>query len=279
MQLEKAALACGAKILHFSPAVLTGAASDSRNVRRGDLFTAIRGERADGHDFARTAVSNGASAVLAQRDPFQGEPLSPVLLVEDSVKALGCISHAWRKEFKGKVIGITGTAGKTTTKELLAHILSLHGKTARTPMNLNSQIGMPISIMAADGDEDFWVMEAGISHPEDMDELGPILEPDMAIILNAGTGHSLGLGDRGTAYYKARLLAHRKKGSVSLVCADYDDLAREARMLCPETVFFSALGREAPYRVAYMGLDEKARGQYRLWLEEKEVDVTCALSG
>ena len=103
MQLEKAALACGARILHFSPAVLTGAASDSRTVRPGDLFAAIRGERADGHDFAKTAVSNGASAVLAQQDPFQGEPLSPVLLVENSVQALGCIAHAWRNEFKGKV--------------------------------------------------------------------------------------------------------------------------------------------------------------------------------
>lgn len=279
MTLEEAARAAHAKVLNPADVVLHGAASDNREVKNGDLFVAIAGERADGHDFAAAAVKAGAAAVLAERDPFRGEPAAPVLLADNSVQALGRIGHAWREAFSGRVAGITGTAGKTTTKELLAHILSVRGKTAKNRMNLNSQIGMPISMTAADGDEMFWVMEAGISHPNDMDELGPMLEPDLAVILNVGPGHALGLGGRGTAYYKSRLLAHIRKGGTALVSADYEDLVREARALRPDAVFFSTKGKPVPFRAGYLGLDENGRGNYRLWLDGEELDVSCALSG
>ena len=279
MTLEQAARAAGADILYPAEVTLCGAASDSRKVTPGQLFVAIPGERVDGHDHAVAAVEAGAAAVLAQRDPFDGRPLAPVLLVDDSVAALGRIGHAWRAAFPGNVAGITGTAGKTTTKELLAHILSQHGKTARNMLNLNTQVGMPVSMMAADGDEAFWVMEAGISNPDDMDELGPVMEPDLAIILNVGAGHTQGLGQKGTAYYKARLLRHISRSGSALVCADYDDLVREARAIRPDAVFFSTAGRPVSYRSSYLGLDENGRGRYRLWLDGTSLDVDSALSG
>ncbi len=282
MTLEQAAKAANAQILYApepDKVVLCGAASDNRKVQPGQLFAAIPGEKADGHDFAAAAVQAGAAAVLAQRDPFGGQPLAPVLLADDSVKALGLIGNAWRKAFSGRVAGITGTAGKTTTKELLAHILSQKGKTARNLMNLNTQVGMPVSMMAADGDEAFWVMEAGISNPDDMDELGPVMEPDLAIVLNVGAGHTQGLGQKGTAHYKARLLRHVKKDGIALVSADYDDLVREVRAICPGADFFSVTGRPVPYRASYLGIDENGRGNYRLWLDGSSLDVNCALSG
>lgn len=279
MTLEQAAKAADAQILYPAEATLCGAASDNRKVLPGQLFAAIPGENVDGHDFAASAVQAGAAAVLAQRDPFSGQPLAPVLLVDDSVKALGRIGNAWRNAFAGRVAGITGTAGKTTTKELLAHILSQKGKTARNLLNLNTQVGMPISMMAADGDEAFWVMEAGISHPDDMDELGPVMEPDLAIVLNVGAGHTQGLGQKGTAHYKARLLRYIKKDGVALVSADYDDLVRETRSVCPGATFFSVTGRPVPYRASYLGIDENGRGNYRLWLDGASLDVNCALSG
>ncbi len=279
MTLEQAARAAGADILYPAAITLCGAASDNRKVLPGQLFAAIVGERSDGHDFAAAAVEAGASAVLAQRDPFHGEAKAPVLLVDDSVAALGRIGHAWRKAFSGRVAGITGTAGKTTTKELLAHILAQHGKTARNLLNLNTQVGMPVSMMAADGDEAFWVMEAGISNPDDMDQLGPVMEPDIAIILNVGAGHTQGLGQKGTAYYKAKLLHYINKDGQALVSADYDDLVREARAIRPDAVFFSAAGNPAPYRAEYLGLDENGRGRYRLWLDGQSFDVDSVLSG
>lgn len=279
MPLEQAALAAGARILNPAPVNITGAASDNRKVLPGQMFVAVAGERADGHEFSAAAVKAGAVAVLAEHDPFGGEPLAPVLLVRNSVEALGRIGHAWRTAFRGRVVGITGTAGKTTTKELLAHILSMRGKTARSLMNLNTQIGMPISMMAADGDEAFWVMEAGISHPGDMDELGPIMEPDLAVVLNVGAGHSLGLGEKGTAYYKARLFRHLRKGGIALASADYEDLAHEVLAIRPDAVFFSTGARPAPYRAAYLGIDNNGRGNYRLWFNDSSLDVNCALSG
>ena len=106
------------------------------------------------------------------------------------------------------MVGITGSAGKTTVKELLAHVLSRRGKTACNALNLNNQVGMPLCMLKTDGDEDFWVFEAGISHEGDMDELGAILKPDLALILNVGAAHTEGLGERGVAWHKSRLLAH-----------------------------------------------------------------------
>ena len=141
---------------------LTVAVTDSREAAPGALFVCIPGSRVDGHDFVPAAVELGASAVLASKPlPQAGVP---VLLVEDTVKALGSIAALWRDKTRAKVVGVTGTAGKTTLKEVLAQVLSVRGKTAKNALNNNNQIGMPRAMLATDGDEDFWVMEAGISH-------------------------------------------------------------------------------------------------------------------
>src|SRR5690606_33583636 len=95
----------------------------------------------------------------------------PLLMVRDSVQALGRLAAYHRQQSKAAVVGVTGTAGKTTVKEMLAQVLSVRGETARNHLNLNNQIGLPVSMLAATGEERFWVMEAGISEPRDMDEL------------------------------------------------------------------------------------------------------------
>ena len=264
--------------------VLTGAATDNRTARPGDLFICIPGERADGHDFAAAAVQAGASAVLAQRDPFAGKGSVPVILVDDTVKALGRLAHAWRTSFrdaaeKPVVIGVTGTAGKTTVKELLAQVLGRRGRTAKNHLNLNNQIGLPMSMLAADGSEAFWVMEAGISLPGDMDELASILEPDIALILNVGAGHTEGLGDRGVAHYKARLLKYLAAGGTAVVSADYPDLVREARAVRQDLVFFSTTGRQVDYRSAYVVPAGESKGLFRLWLDGESVDAEAPFRG
>jgi len=216
--------------------IVEGVGTDSRAVKPGSLFVCIPGETFDGHDFAVKAIEAGAAALLVSRNPFDAVPPVPLILVEDTVKALGKLAHCWRERLgETRVIGLTGTAGKTTVKELLAQVLSRCGLTAKTHMNLNNQIGLPLSMLAATGEEAFWVMEAGISHPNDMDELGAILEPDLALILNVGPGHAAGLGDRGTAHYKSKLLAHLAPGGTAIISADYPDLARDL-CLCPSEV-------------------------------------------
>ena len=263
----------------FAGVELTGAAIDSRVVTAGQLFVCIPGKRADGHEFAGDALARGAGAVLAQRMPENLPADAPVLLVSDTVRALGQIAAFWRQQCSAKVIGVTGTAGKTTVKEILAQLLSRCGTTAKNLLNLNNQIGLPLSILNTNGTEEFWVLEAGISQPQDMDELGAILQPDLAIILNAGAGHVEGLGARKVPYYKAQLLKYLSRRGLGLVSADYPDLVRECRGLCPNLYFFSADGKQVTYRAAYSGPAAGSRGLYRLWLDGTPLDVEVPFRG
>ncbi|WP_300848002.1 Mur ligase family protein, partial [uncultured Bilophila sp.] len=117
------------------------------------------------------------------------------------------------------------------------------------------------------------------SHAGDMDELGAILEPDVALILNVGPGHAAGLGDRGTAYYKARLLSYLAPGGMAVVSADYPELVREARAVHPELVFFSAAGRQVDYRASYVTPAGEDKGLFRLWLDGVSLDVEAPFRG
>ncbi|MDY0258688.1 MAG: Mur ligase family protein [Desulfovibrio sp.] len=277
--------------------VLTSVATDSREVVPGSLFVCVSGSRVDGHDFAARAVEQGAGAMLASR-PLPHIAV-PVFVVPDTVRALGSLAALWRDRTRARVVGVTGSAGKTTVKETLARVLSLAGKTARNALNNNNQIGMPRAVLNTDGDEDFWVMEAGISQPGDMDDLGAVLRPDLALILNAGAAHTEGLGDKGVAWHKARLLSYLAEGGKGLVSADYPDLAREARATGADIRFFSATGQDAAFRASYLGAapvaagagatDEgtagagagmaASRGKYRLWLDGTELDVIAPFRG
>ena len=257
--------------------LVTKVCSDSRQVQPGSLFVCIAGEQVDGHDFVAAAAASGAVAVLVSRPV---DCAIPQLLVPDTVQTLGALAHAWRCRFGGKVVGITGTAGKTTVKEVLAQVLSVRGLTARNALNLNNQIGMPLSLLAASGEEEFWVMEAGISQPHDMQELAPVLQPDVALVLNAGAGHTEGLGERGVAWHKAQLLAHVAAHGIALVSSDYPELVREARVTCPQARFFTITGRPVPYRASYGGASaDGERGVYRLWLDGTALDVTAPFRG
>lgn len=260
----------------FRPA---GAAVDSRAVKKGDLFFCLTGERADGHDFAAAAVEKGAAAVIGTRDPFAGGGTVPVLVVKDVAKALAQVAMAHRKGAHAVVIGVTGTSGKTSVKEALFSVLSERGKTAKNPVNLNNQIGLPLSMCNASEKAAYWVMEAGISQPGDMDELGEILRPDVALILNAGPGHLQELGDKGVAHYKARLLAHLTQDGFAVVSADYPDLTREAKSCGKEVLWFSAENSSQPYFATYLGPESATAGRFSLMLEGSAVTVTAPFQG
>ncbi len=222
-------------------------------------------------------MENGAGGVLACRPlPEISARGVPVLVVPNTVKALGRLAAHWRDRTSARVVCVTGTAGKTTLKETLAAVLAVHGKTARTPLNHNNQIGMPCAVLDTDGDEAFWVMEAGISHEGDMDELASILRPDLALVLNVGPGHTEGLGGRGVAWHKARLLAHLAPGGVALVSADYADLVAEARATGAQPLFFSAAGAEAPYTGA---MPDGESGRCRLGLAGESFEVETPFRG
>lgn len=248
----------------------TGAAIDSRCITPGQMFVCIPGARVDGHDFAGAALAAGASLVLAERIPDTLPEGAPLVLVPDTASALGRLAAFLRTTCGARVVGVTGTAGKTTVKEVLAQMLALRGRTAKNPMNFNNRIGLPLSILNTEGTEEFWVLEVGISKPHDMDELGAVLRPDLALVLNVGAGHTEGLGTRKVPYYKARLLHWLSEDGVGLISADYPDLVRECRALGRKMFFFSADGKQASYKATCNSDPDGtgAHGLYRLQLED-----------
>lgn len=220
----------------WATVVPTGGHFDSREIKQGNLFFCLPGSHTDGHDFAFAAAKSGASAIIALRNPFEEATpamhkevgsLPPVFLVPDVRDALWRVASCHRDTSIARVIGLTGTAGKTSVKEVLAQVLAMRGYTAKNPKNFNNQLGLPVSMLNASADASFWVMEAGISEAHDMDELGRILRPDIALILNVGEGHVAGLGERGVAANKALLLDYVQPGGLVVASEDYADLSQE----------------------------------------------------
>lgn len=252
--------------------VVDNVVTDSREARQGSLFVCLPGENVDGHEYAAAAVAAGAAAVLACR-PVDA-PGAPILQVENTEKALARLASVWRSRFAGKVIAITGTAGKTTVKDCLAAILGAAGKTAKTAKNHNNQIGLPLSILATAGDEKFWVLEVGISHAGDMDYLGDIVMPDLAVIINVGAGHTEGLGAH-VAAHKATLLKYLAPGGKALVCADYPELAAECAKIPVRIDWFSPHG-SAKFRLKSPGA---ALGEYVFDLAGENVAVQTPYLG
>lgn len=168
-----------------------GATIDSRTAKPGCLYAALKGEKADGHDFAYKACAAGAAFSLVERTPPPGPDgkTPPHVIVKDVRRALADAARAYRLSLKWRVAGVTGSAGKTSTKELLAAFLRSAGKTASTPGNLNNDLGLPLSILNAPQDCSFGVFECGSNHPGEIAALADILRPDCAVVSSVGNAH------------------------------------------------------------------------------------------
>ncbi|MBN2140455.1 MAG: UDP-N-acetylmuramoyl-tripeptide--D-alanyl-D-alanine ligase [Desulfovibrionaceae bacterium] len=257
-------------------AVLSGVCTDSRLAKPGDLFVCLSGERFDGHNFAARAAARGAAAIVSSRllPDVSGVP---VIMVKDTLAALGRLARCWRDQTRARVVAVTGTAGKTTVKEALARVAACGGLTvAKNYKNFNNQIGLPLSMLRAGGQEDVWIMELGISLATDMDELGPTASPDLALITNIGPAHLAGLGDlEGVARAKASLFRHVRPGGVCLACLDYPLLWQEAQKIAPRVRGFSRLDRDAEFYCGFKGLDDSGRGLFEL--RGPQIDQTLGL--
>lgn len=203
---------------------ITGISTDSRNINPGELFVPLRGDRFDGHDYLIQAVRNGASACLSE-EVVAGMEV-PVLLVKDSLRALGDIANAVRLQLRGPLIGVTGSAGKTTTKEMLAAILSRTGPGLKTAGNFNNLIGLPLTLFGLKDEHRWAVLEMGTSSLGEIERLTEIATPDFGIITNVGPAHLETLkGMDGVARAKGELFAGLK-GGTALVNLDDPRIAR-----------------------------------------------------
>ncbi len=164
---------------------------DSRLVQKGSIFIAIKGDKFDGHDFVNEAVKKGASIVIINEKKLsEFNNLSiPVMTVRDTVLALGEIAKTWRNKLNTKIIGITGSAGKTTTKEMLAAILSVKYKINKTVGNNNNHIGVPLTLLSTTDEHEFLILEFGTNHFGEIAYTAKIAQPDYALITNIGNSH------------------------------------------------------------------------------------------
>jgi UDP-N-acetylmuramoyl-tripeptide--D-alanyl-D-alanine ligase len=235
LSLQETALALKAALHAEGEIRFERVTTDSRDIRAGDLFVALRGESFDGNAFATAAIAAGAVCALVDT-PIAG----PHILVDDTLAALGQLATFWRAHLKAAtgqiVIGVTGSNGKTTVKEMISAVLGHSGKNAvhATRGNLNNHIGLPLTLLAARASHRYVVAEMGMNHFDEISYLTHIAKPDIAIITNAGRCHLEALGSvAGVAQAKGEIFAGLVAGGYAIINAD-DDYAPLWRELAAE---------------------------------------------
>ncbi|MCR4648511.1 MAG: UDP-N-acetylmuramoyl-tripeptide--D-alanyl-D-alanine ligase [Lachnospiraceae bacterium] len=228
LTVQSIALACNGKIVNgegFEDKKIAGAAIDSRKVEKGFLFFAFKGEKTDGHDYIKSAFDNGALAVVCERVP-EGED-GICIVVEDTIKALRSVARYYRESLSIKVVGVTGSIGKTTTKEFIATVLSQKYSVYKTDKNQNNLIGLPLSILNIKENNEIAVLEMGISEFGEMTILSEMAKPDICVITNISECHLETLGSLdGVFKAKTEIFEHMKEDGCVVVCGDDERLAK-----------------------------------------------------
>jgi len=195
-----------------------GVGTDTRTLARGALFVALKGERHDAHDMLGTALAAGAAGLVVSRDAATD---APHVLVDDTRVALGDLARAWRRRFDIPVLAITGSNGKTTTKEMLASIMRTQGPTLATAGNLNNDIGVPLTLFHLGAEHRHAVIEMGANRPNDIADLVAIAEPTVALVTMCGPAHLEGFGDiAGVATAKGKIYTRLPADGVAVINAD-----------------------------------------------------------
>lgn len=231
----------------------TGVSIDSRAVEPGDLFVAIKGETHDAHDFVLDALRRGAAAVMIQRAPLGLAPDAPVLIVRDTLAALGGLGRIARARATARVAAVTGSVGKTGTKEMLRRALAASGETHANVGNLNNQIGLPLSLARMPRSAAFAVLEVGMNHAGEIEPLSRMARPHVAIITNVEPVHLEFFADvEGIADAKAEIFAGLDRAGVAVLNRDnphFERLAGHATRRGIKTILAFGRHEEARYRL------------------------------
>jgi UDP-N-acetylmuramoyl-tripeptide--D-alanyl-D-alanine ligase len=251
LTLAEAAIGAGAvleapaSIAHAGSFVAEGYSIDSRTVGAGELFFAVRGERLDGHDFIDAALKRGAVAAVVSRARVATLPDAvlavPLLIAEDPLTALQSLASHVRRRWGRRVVAVTGSAGKTTTKEAAAAALGAGFNVLKSQGNLNNGFGLPLQLLRLEPEHEFAVIEMGMNHLGEIAALARIAAPDWGIVTNVGTAHveNFAEGQAGIARAKFELVAALPATGVAFLNCD--------------DAYVSQFGRDFPGRVVYFG--------------------------
>lgn len=230
---ERVAAALGVAPAGRAAGTYSGISTDSRSLRLGELFVALRGRTFDGAEFVTAAREAGAAGAVVERPPVDALEDFELFVVDDALAALGRLAATRRRALNPKVISITGTSGKTTTRELTA--AAIGADAYASPGNFNNLVGLPLAILAAPETQRIWVLEIASNQPGEVGTLARIAAPDYGVITSVGAGHLEGLGDlAGVMEEKLALLDALPEGGLALVADEPPELARQARRRCSD---------------------------------------------
>jgi len=285
---EDLARATGGRWFGQPPAALIGLSTDSRNLPAGCAFLALQGERFDGHDFIGMAGSKGARCAVVgaewTRATFPVDatlPPLPLLAVPDTLSALGAIARFHRRRFAAPLVAVTGSTGKTSTREMLGAILRARGPALVTSGNLNNEVGLPLTLLGLDASHWAGVLEMGMSHAGEIARLCAIAEPHIGVVTNAGAAHLLHLGTvDAVADAKGELYQGLPPGGVAVANADDARMLRRAQASGRRLVTFAVgRGRRGDV-VALEVLDHGPEGlRFLLAVGTRELEVSLPMVG
>ena len=273
--LEQAARWCGGRIdPKYKDVAFLGANNDTRKLEPGQLFVALQGAR-DGHDFVPAALEKGAAAVLCTH--CDGD--YPAIVVPDTRLALGDIARQERQRLGMKVVGVTGSVGKSTTKEMIAAVLESTWTVSKSPANHNNDIGLPMAVLAMPEDTQVAVLEMGMNHFREIAYLTGIAKPDLAVIINIGTMHIEHLGSReGILQAKLEILEGMPDDGKLFLNGD-DDMLRNARtQLRQKPLYFGTSDEVCDFRASEV-TETGEQLCFEVCGEEAEFSVTLPVVG
>ena len=259
--------------------------TDSREAQAGSLYVARRGESADGHAFVSGAVERGAVAVIVEHEVDEVDEAVAQIVVEDSTEALGALARAHVTKLRSSgdldVIAMTGSVGKTTTKDLLLQIMSEDGPTVAPKLSFNNEVGLPLTVLLADESTRHLVLEMGASGPGHITYLTDIVAPDVAIELCVGHAHVGGFGGfEGVAAAKAELIKGTRPGGPVILNTDDPNVEAMAPLATGRVIRFSASGNErADVLACDVRLDRADRASFTLVTPEGEAPIDLKIVG
>ena len=282
--LQEIAEATGGRIVGATGgavSAVSAVSTDSRRVSPGELFVPLKGERFDGHDFIAAAAERGVTAFVAAKEWLAENELPAgvgAVAVKDTLRALGDLAAFHRRRFDLKVVAVTGSNGKTTTKEMLSGILALTGRGVKTEGNLNNLIGLPLTLFRLTGRERWAVVEIGMSEFGEIDRLAEIADPQVGIITNAFPAHLETLGSvEGVARAKGELFLRLKPGAVAVYNVDDPLISACPTLLDVTRLTFGLRGAEvSSASIKSLG---KAGESFTLRLPDVELPVTLKAYG
>ncbi len=278
--LEEIAVACDGEFVgdsNLKNTAITSVERDSRMIKDGSLFLAIKGERVDGHNYVLQCFDKGAVCAIVEK-PIEGAT-KPYILVDSTLVAVKKIAKAYRKKFDIPIIGVSGSVGKTSTKEMLYAVVSQKYKTHKTLGNLNNELGVPLTILAMDEDTEAGVIEMGISDFGEMTRLSEIVCPTICVLTIIGYCHLENLGDRdGVLKAKTEMFRFADKNAEFVLNGDDDKLSTITEVNGKKPIFF---GLSDKNRYFAQDIQNNAEGgvEATLCFDNTRLDVTIPAIG